>query len=187
MHRKKLLNLLHDYAPTEADEIKFKSEVISFVEQNKDCFDSSLPAGHITGSAWLLNKSGGEALLTHHAKLDKWFQLGGHCDGDADVLKVAIREAQEESGIENIEPVSEQIFDIDIHFFPKKLENEGHYHYDIRFLLQVKSDEDFKISNESKELKWFGKDRAKLPNSDRSVTRMVDKWINLSSAHTVEE
>lgn len=187
MHRNKLLNLLYNYTPTEVDEIKFKNDVITFVEQNEDCFESSLPAGHITGSAWLLNKSGDAALLTHHAKLDKWFQLGGHCDGDPDVLNVAIREAKEESGIENIEPVSEQIFDIDIHFFPKTLKNEGHYHYDIRFLLQVKSTEDFKISSESKELKWFVKDKLKLPNSDRSITRMFDKWIKLRVTNATKE
>ena len=57
-------------------------------------------------------------LLMHHTKLDKWFQLGGHCDGDPDVINVAIKEASEESGIKNIKPLSLEIFDIDIHLIP---------------------------------------------------------------------
>ncbi len=62
---------------------------------HRDCF---MP-GHVTGSAWLVNRGGDEVLLTHHLKLGGWFQLGGHADGDTDVLAVAQREGEEESGL----------------------------------------------------------------------------------------
>lgn len=172
-----MLEKLQTYHPS-AEEIVFKSEMIAFIQAHHDCFERSLEIGHITASTWLLNKDGSQALLTHHAKLDKWFQLGGHCDGNTDALAVALKEAQEESGISQIYPVSQEIFDIDIHLIPENKKEKAHYHYDVRFLLQVMSDEELVISNESKALRWIGKNRNELPTENPSVVRMFNKWVN---------
>ncbi|MCP3658896.1 MAG: NUDIX domain-containing protein [Bacteroidetes bacterium] len=107
----------------------------------------------------------------------QWIQLGGHCDGEKDVLKVAIKEAQEESGIKEIMPISRNIFDIHVHQVPKYKNEFPHIHYDIRFLLKTNGNDNFKINRESKELKWFGKDKSKLPTQKKSIMRMFDKWI----------
>lgn len=114
----------------------------------------------------------------HHTKLDKWFQLGGHCDGNPDVLAVAIKEAQEESGIKEIIPVYEEVFDIDIHLIPGNSREKEHYHYDVRFLLQVNSNEQIVQNRESKELRWIEKKPTSLPTQNPSVIRMFNKWIN---------
>lgn len=179
MHRQKLLTLLTNYHPTNQAEIAFKQEILAFIRAHPDCFERTLPIGHITASAWLMSKDGTHALLMHHTKLDKWFQLGGHCDGDSDVLAVAIKEAQEESGIQGIAPVSPEIFDIDVHLIPENPREKAHFHYDIRFLLQVTSDEDIIQNSESKELRWIGKNRSELPTEGKSVGRMFEKWIAL--------
>lgn len=162
MHRRPLLELLHRYRP-------LSEEFFSFVRAHPRCFERELEVGHVTGSAWLLNKAGDAALLLHHAKLDIWVQPGGHCDGDPDVLQVALREAREESGIQGIEPVSTEIFDLDIHSVP------GHLHYDVRFLLQVTSDEVLVPNRESKALRWVRDD---LPTQEWSVLRMREKWLS---------
>src|SRR5580704_14695900 len=112
-----LINLLDKYVPSD-EEFIFKNRMLSFIKSHPHCFERTLEVGHITASCWLLNKEGSKALLTHHAKLNQWFQLGGHCDGNSDVLAVAVKEAQEESGIQEIRPVNDQIFDIDIHLIP---------------------------------------------------------------------
>lgn len=179
MRRNNLLQLLHNYTPRALEELDYKARIINFVKQHTDCFERSLAVGHITASAWLLNKDGSAALLMHHAKLNKWFQLGGHCDGDSDTLRVALKEAQEESGITAIEPISTHIFDIDIHCIPDTPKEKSHYHYDIRFLLKVTSDEDFVKNSESKELRWIPKNPEALPTQELSVTRMFDKWLQL--------
>jgi cob(I)alamin adenosyltransferase len=93
----------------------------------------------------------------HHAKLNKWFQLGGHCDEDSNVLAVAIKKAQEKSGIQSIEAVDNEIFDIDIHVIPENSKQKEHLHYDIRFLLRV-----------------FNKE---LPTNTQSIIRMHTKWV----------
>lgn len=177
MHRKNLLQLLEKYEPS-VDEIKFKSEIINFINKYPNCFERSLDVGHITASALLINKEGSKALLMHHSKLNKWFQLGGHCDGNPETLEVAIKESQEESGILSIEPVFTEIFDIDIHLIPDTPKEKAHFHYDIRFLLQVKSDEQVIQNKESKELRWISKDEL-LPTDNASVIRMFNKWKKL--------
>jgi len=177
LKRSNLIELLNKYNPLFHEEIVAKKHMLSFIEQNVNCFERSLEIGHITASSWLLNKNGSSALLMHHAKLNMWCQLGGHCDGDWDVLAVAIKEAQEESGINNIVPVEVEIFDIDIHLIPGNNREKEHYHYDVRFLLQVASDEVVVQNRESKELRWIGRTTAALPTQERSVARMFDKWI----------
>lgn len=177
MKRQLLLQKLSSYNPIALEEQSFKKQIINFIEQYENCFERPLAPGHITGSAWLLNKDQTKALLMHHTKLDRWFQLGGHCDGDSDVLRVAIREAQEESGINNIIPVTEDIFDIDIHLIPANKKEKAHYHYDVRFLLKVNSDQDVVQNRESKELRWITKNSEELPTDSRSVIRMFEKWL----------
>lgn len=176
MHCTKLLTLLHAYNPHDKDEQRHKKVIESFVKMHKDCFERSLAIGHITASSWLVNKENTQALLLHHKKLNLWLQLGGHCDGDPDVLAVALKEAQEESGIIGIQPVQQTIFDIDVHLIPANKKEKEHYHYDIRFLLQVMSDETVIQNHESNELRWIAKNQYALPTQNRSIVRMFEKW-----------
>ncbi len=176
MRRTQLIQLLDEYFPTDSAEIKFKEDTLKFIKANKNCFERSNKEGHITGSAWLLNKDMSKALLMHHTKLDRWFQLGGHADGESDILRVAIKEAQEESGINDIVPVHSKIFDIDIHLIPENKKEKAHYHYDVRFLLKVTSNEDIIQNRESKELRWISKNKSELPTDSSSVQRMFNKW-----------
>lgn len=174
-----LRQLLQKYEPT-SEEVVYKEKMLSFLDQHKNAFERALKVGHFTASAWLVSKDGHQVLLMHHAKLNLWVQLGGHADGDTDLLTVAIKEAQEESGILGIEAMSSEIFDIDIHTIPANAKEQQHEHFDVRFILQVVSDEQFVQNRESKELRWIGVDKSQLPTDERSVVRMFDKWIKLS-------
>lgn len=180
MHRDHLRNLLGQYSPQDPNEIFYKTQMLDFLERHHDCFDRSCSPGHFTGSCWLLNQDGSQVLLMHHKKLNIWVQPGGHCDGDTDVLRVAIKEAQEESGMEHITPLSETIFDIDIHQIPERPGEPAHNHYDVRFLLQLTSDEQPIQNNESNALQWFDKNESTLPKDcEETLKRMFRKWITL--------
>ena len=180
-HRTQLLSALKTYRTEFEEEKKSLAELITFIEQNANCFERSNLKGHITGSAWLLSPDGQKVLLTHHKKLNRWLQPGGHSDGDADTLHVALREAMEESGIEQIDFVKPDIFDVDVHVIPEnKAKNEPeHKHYDVRFLLKAKT-EDFIVSPESHALKWADKNELEQMEKDglinTSITRMILKW-----------
>ncbi|MCH7701301.1 MAG: NUDIX hydrolase [Planctomycetes bacterium] len=176
MHRQNLLAKLNAYTPTTEGESRAHGRMVEFVAAHPNCFERRLAVGHITGSAWLLDATGTKALLTHHRKLGKWLQLGGHADGDPDVLAVAVREATEESGLTDIRPLSGDIFDVDVHRIPAHGDTPAHDHYDIRFLLQATSDDPIRISDESIDLRWFTHAEVPLLDTDDSVLRMNRKW-----------
>lgn len=174
---------LNNYHSQYKEELISKIKMLEFFNnyenQKNSIFCRKLQVGHFTASAFLFNNDKTKFLLMHHTKLDKWLQLGGHCDGDSNVLAVAIREAQEESGIADIQPISSQIFDIDVHFIPGNITEPFHYHYDVRFLLKTVNNDSFTINSEAKELKWFEL-IAEIPASmmiDGSVIRMIEKAV----------
>lgn len=175
MHRNSLLQLLSTHQPFNQEEAQFKQQMIEFIKENPDCFERSLLIGHITGSAWIVDKSRQFTLLTHHRKLDKWFQTGGHCDGDSDVLNVAMKEAMEETGLTNIQAISPTIFDIDIHEIPERKGVPTHLHYDVRFLLEADINEPLIISSESSDLAWIACSKVSQLNDSQSIMRMVLK------------
>ena len=148
---------------------------VQFIHENEDCFERSNLSGHVTGSAWLVNTDGTHVLLTHHRKLNMWLQLGGHADGDPDVLGVALREAQEESGIDNIEAVSTQLLDIDIHNIPARGDEPEHYHYDATFAFRTVDTNDFVVSDESLALEWIDIANLHKRTSEASMLRMAQK------------
>ena len=143
----------------------------------RDCFLRSNIEGHFTGSAWLTSRDGRRVLLTHHRKLDRWLQLGGHADGDNDLARVALREAEEESGLTDLE-VEEEIFDLDRHWIPERADVPGHWHYDVRFVVHARGSESFVVSEESHALAW--RDIAEIaadPAADESLRRMARRWL----------
>ena len=102
MHRATLLNLLARYETENPEEADCAERIRALIKGNRDCFERSCLKGHITASCWILSPDYDHFLLTHHRKLDRWLQLGGHADGDADVVRVALREAREESGLNEL-------------------------------------------------------------------------------------
>jgi 8-oxo-dGTP pyrophosphatase MutT (NUDIX family) len=175
MHRNPLLQLLENHQPSTAEETQFKQQIIEFVKQNSDCFERTLLIGHVTGSAWIVDKSRQFTLLTHHRKLNKWFQTGGHCDGDSNVLNVALKEAKEETGLIEIQVISSDIFDIDIHEIPERKGVPSHLHYDVRFLLEADMTERLIISSESSDLAWIARSKVSELNNSESIMRMALK------------
>ena len=179
-----ILTALKKYNTTFKNEIPFIQETINFIENTPNCFDRSHLEGHITGSAWLLNSYGTKVLLTHHKKLNRWLQLGGHSDGESNTWNVALKEATEESGIQNIQFISSDIFDVDVHTIPEntKKNEPQHKHYDIRFLLKAPT-ETFVISHESNLLKWVtSKELLEMSAKKKispSMERMMKKWEKL--------
>lgn len=133
--------------------------------------------GHFTASAWLVDRTGARVLLTHHRKLDRWLQLGGHADGDRDLTRVALREAEEESGLPGL-TVDAQVFDLDRHRIPEHKDVPSHWHYDVRYVVHAGASEAFVVSDESHALAW--KDIAALAaddGADPSLRRMAQKWL----------
>jgi len=159
VHRRPLLELLERYARVHPAELVVVDRMRELVESRERCFERDCLPGHITASAWIVSHDHGRFLLTHHRKLDRWLQLGGHADGDPDVLAVALREAREESGMTLLEPLPTGgalvPFDLDVHEIPAWGDDPAHEHHDVRFLLRAAPGQSLVPSGESTALRWF--------------------------------
>ena len=186
MQRAPLLHQLARYLARNPTERIAVDHVIQFVRANPDCFERTCVPGHMTGSAWILSPDRRFFLLAHHAKLDRWLQCGGHCDGDPDTAAVALREASEESGMEDFAFAQRdtagapEIFDVDVHVFPARGAEPAHLHHDIRYLLIAAPDQVPHVSSESHALRWFPAEADHAELSHESLARLVRKaraWI----------
>lgn len=177
MHRSDLIRQLEAYGRRWPQEADLSERFIEFLSTRDDAFERRHREGHITGSCWLVNGAGTHVLLTHHKKLNIWVQLGGHADGDSDVLRVALREAKEESGLDGIVPVSTDIFDLDVHGIPQRGNFPAHLHWDIRYALQTTDSEDYTVSDESHDLKWVEIATLQDFSDETTLLRMARKWL----------
>jgi 8-oxo-dGTP pyrophosphatase MutT (NUDIX family) len=174
-----LLDRYLDRWPEQADVVSRFRELLADAE---DPFRRERLAGHFTASAWLVDRQGARVLLTHHRKLDRWLQLGGHCDGERDLAAAALKEAVEESGLSGL-AVDPFVFDLDRHWIPAHKGVPAHWHYDVRFVVRAGPDEAFTVSDESHDLAW--RDIAALSadaGADPSVRRMAEKWLAARAA-----
>jgi hypothetical protein len=150
-------------------------KVCQLIEDHEEAFSRHLSVGHITGSAFVVDKEARSLLMTHHAKLNKWLQLGGHCDGIKDPLFVSKKEAYEESGLKTILSTNDFIFDIDIHPIAARKNEPSHYHYDIRYLFLASQRDLVRPSEESISLKWIEFNKIDKFSDDQSIINMVRK------------
>jgi 8-oxo-dGTP pyrophosphatase MutT (NUDIX family) len=167
---------LHRYADQHQGDAHVAA-CLAFLEEAGRPFEREQLDGHFTGSAWLVSADGEKVLLTHHRKLGRWLQLGGHADGDSDLASVALREAEEESGLDGLS-VLPDIFDVDRHWIPERKHEPGHWHYDVRYVVTAGASEAFAVSEESLELAWVSvRNLAEADDTDESLRRMARKWL----------
>lgn len=184
MHRRPLLNLLEAYRDRYPDELDTTDSFVDFVRTHDDCLHRTCVPGHVTASCWIVSPDRSQCLLTLHRKLGKWLQLGGHVDGEPEVWRAALREAQEESGMQrfarDVEPL-----DLDIHPIPARGDEPEHLHLDVRFLLRVEPGQSLVVSDESLDLAWFPVDA--LPTDEESVVRLQRKAVSRPDAAFVHD
>ena len=175
--QQQVLILLNQYIENEPENQQSRALLISFAEQQQNCCERTLLVGHFTGSCWLVSKDRLRVLLTRHKKLGRWLQLGGHADGDSDLAQVALREAEEESGLTDL-TVEPEIFDLERHIIPARGAEPEHYHHDVRFVVHATGSEEFVVSDESHALAW--RIISELVDDDaveESIRRMARKWL----------
>lgn len=172
-----MIRALRRYRDQWQGEAATAAQFETFLHTHANAFERSNATGHFTGSSWLVSADGARVLLMHHRKLDRWLQPGGHADGDADLARVALREAQEETGVAGLR-VEGGIFDIDRHRIPARAGEPEHWHYDVRYVVRAGTDERFTVNQESRALAWRPVTGVAADGSlDASLRRMGRKWL----------
>lgn len=160
--------------PSQAD---LATRFRGFLAQPGPLFERRSLDGHFTGSAFVVSRDGERALLLHHGKLRRWLQPGGHADGDVDLAAVALREAEEETGLPGL-VVERGIFDLDRHVIPARGAVPAHWHWDVRYVVRCTVDETPKINRESSAFAWRAiHELAGDGSLDPSIRRMAAFWL----------
>jgi len=176
MNRQDLVSTLATYSTRYPEEAAFVPRFLELLG-HADAYQRTHLPGHLTGSAWIVDATQQFVLLTHHAKLNKWLQPGGHADGDENILNVALREVREETGLQHFDN-RPGVFDIDIHPIPARADFPEHLHFDVRFLIQADKNDALLLTEESHALSWIPlADLAQVCNNNPSMMRMAQKLL----------
>ena len=168
--------MLAEWEPPDEKQRRLRGAFLDHLTAHEDGVWRECVAGHITASTAVLNPAGTHVLLTLHAKIKAWLQLGGHCEpGDGTLAAAALREATEESGIAGITLLPGPV-QIDRHWVPCQ---GGTYHLDVQYIAVAPDGTRERASAESDDLRWFPV-AALPPSADATVRRLVTR-----ATHTV--
>lgn len=163
--KENLIRQIENYPPSNEQEEKDKALILGWISNNENAFSRENTVAHITTSAWVVNKDRSKVLMVYHNIYNSWSRLGGHADGETDLLSVAIREVKEEAGISNVRPVSEEIFSLESLTVDGHVKKgnyvSSHLHLNITYLLEADSEEQVSVkADENSGVMWFSPEDA---------------------------
>jgi len=158
-------------ATGDEDQDELRRRMLAFAAEHHDALVRACLDGHFTGSALVVDATAERVLLLFHRKLQRWLQPGGHADGDANLVAVALREATEETGIDGLR-VDPDPVDLDIHLVAPPREGP-HLHLDVRFLVVAPPDAVVAGNHESEALRWVTPDEAAALDLDAGTHRLI--------------
>lgn len=146
-------------------------------------FTRDNPVIHMTASAWVLNPTRDKVLLCYHKLYDSWAWLGGHADGETDLLQTALREVREESGLSSVRALSEEIFSIESLTVDGHVKRgqyvSSHLHLNATYLLEADDTEPLVVKpDENAGLKWFLLDEALSAPREKWMVERVYRKLN---------
>lgn len=174
----KLLDEIKAYCPYNEQEQRDQIEIIRWIECGQDILTRENSAAHLTASSWVVSPDRKQVLMIYHNIYDSWAWMGGHADGEIDLLAVAMREAQEESGLKTLKPVSGEIFSLEILTVDGHIKRgcyvSGHLHLNVTYLFEADPEQPLRIKpDENSGVAWFPIDE--IPN--RVSEPWMQKWI----------
>ena len=179
-----LLQILERYAPFNEQEARDRAVLMGLLRTGQDLWTRENEAAHLTASAWVVNGDRERVLMAYHNIYDSWAWLGGHADGETDLLAVALREVKEEAGIANVRPVSPDIYSLEsltVDGHVKKGQYvSSHLHLNVTYLLEADSDEAVSIKeDENSGVAWFTPEEALAKSTEPwFVTHVYAKLID---------
>lgn len=156
----RLIKGIEGYIPFNEQEGRDKELILKLLEKEDKIFSRENRVNHITASAWVVNNNMDKILMVYHNLYNSWSWMGGHADGEVDLLAVAIKEVREESGVKSVKPISESIYSLEVLTVDGHEKNgeyiSSHLHLNITYLLTADDTEDLRIKpDENSGVKWF--------------------------------
>jgi 8-oxo-dGTP pyrophosphatase MutT (NUDIX family) len=166
-----LLEELEAYRPWNDQEERDRAELLRRLRSGEALYTRDNAAGHLTASAWVVSPDRTQVLMAYHNLYDSWSWLGGHADGETDLLAVAIREVKEEAGIRHVQPVSKEIFSLESLTVDGHVKRgcyvSSHLHLNVTYLLEADSEEAVAIkADENSGVAWFTPEEALVKSTE---------------------
>ena len=160
MNRQDLINQLQSYQSFNEQEEADRQVMLELLQTSDNIFYRTNLLAHFTASAWVVNKAHTHVLMAFHNIYQTYAWLGGHADGEEDLLSVALREVKEESGIHTVKPITEGIYSletIEVNGHEKKGKYvPSHLHLNVTYLLEADDTESLHIQqDENSAVNWF--------------------------------
>lgn len=177
-----ILKQIEDYKPYNSQEEKDKEVFLKYIKSFDNYLSRENEYGHICSSAFVLNKERTKIVMIYHNIYKSWGWMGGHADGDSDLLSVAIKETKEESGLKNVKPISKDIITLDtipvLGHLRKGIYVPAHVHLSVAYLLEADEIEELHIKeDENSGVKWVPIDNMVELSVEPFLQYVYDKAI----------
>ncbi|RHW35855.1 NUDIX domain-containing protein [Lysinibacillus yapensis] len=179
---------LERYTPFNAQEEKDQEIILRYMDTFDNLLTRENEFAHFTASAWIVNEAKTKVLMAYHNIYNSWSWVGGHADGDVDLLHVALKEAKEETGLTNVKPLSEEMYSIEILGVPAHVKKgkhvATHVHLNVTFLLEASEDAPTSIKeDENSAVGWFELNQAIEESTEpdmqvvyRKLNEKLERW-----------
>ena len=183
----KLMEQLQAFRPFNEQEARDKEMLLWQLTSQPDIFLRSNRAAHMSASAWVVNAERNKVLMAYHNIYHSWSWLGGHADGQQDLLKVALKEVMEESGVCHVKPVTEDIFSVEVLTVDGHEKNGSyvsyHLHLNVTYLLEAKEEDKLQMKpDENSGVAWFGLDEAVMASTESWFRERIYQKLNAKLA-----
>ena len=179
----KLIHQIEAYCPGNMQEEADKKFILDCLRHQADVFTRDNPMVHMTASAWVVNEERTKVLMVYHNIYNSWSWMGGHADGEEDLLAVALREGREESGIRRVHPVTEEIYSLEVLTVDGHIKHgkyvSSHLHLNVTYLLEASESDSLHMKpDENSGVAWFGLEEAVEASSESWFKERIYPKLN---------
>ena len=177
---KKLYDLISDYIPNDEKEKLDREVMLDFIKKNKDVLTRNNRIAHFTTSAWIVNLEHTKILMIYHNIYNSWAWVGGHADGDDDLLRVIYKEIEEETGLTNLKLLMDDVFGINIITVDNHIRKgeyvNSHLHFDVEYLFEANEKDFIRIKeDENQGVQWVPIDKVEDYSSEEKMKPIYKK------------
>ncbi|MDR3599578.1 MAG: NUDIX hydrolase [Desulfosporosinus sp.] len=171
---------IKNYVPYNEQEEKDKEVIIACHKAFSDIITRNNLIAHITSSAFAVNRARDKVLMIHHNIYNSWSWIGGHADGEKDLLAVAMKELKEETGVKNIHPVCSDIFALDVlavlGHIKRGVYVSPHLHLSVAYLIEVDENDILVVKeDENSGVKWIPMDQICVYSTEPHMCKVYEK------------
>lgn len=183
-----IYNKINNYKPFDEKEANDKEVMLEYIKNTEDVLTRENKIAHFTASAWITNKERTKILMIYHNIYNSWSWVGGHADGEENLFKVAKKEAEEETGLTNITPLTEDIFGLNIitvfNHIKRGKQVNSHLHFDLAFVFEADEKDLIRIKeDENSGIDWIPIEKVIASSTEENMKpiyqRLLDKMKTL--------